>query len=426
MYRDRIEYLKREIKRTYKRYTGERTDGKATLLNVVELFNISIDSSRLDDYVVKNINFLVPSIELYDTKNNVTYYAEYTSRADLLQSYGVEVKYINVIINGIDYRVESLHWIDDTNPIITKLTFKNGEYNLSFTGERANNINLCSTDGLEFSVRYSKNVENRRGKEVEAKLLTKRLKKDGRYTKHFEHLYTYDDSFYIIREGMQEKYIYIYDDCIIYGIGDIDQKDLCHHFRGICFEDMTKDVENYLPLNMRISNSSKLFDKNVQSAMVFSGWTEENKRHFLDIYKYNDTISINYQESDITQQPSQITNRNLNIPIFGNGKITKEEIAQIISTLEFELPNNGFMMVVIHELREYLSKIANRNGILSKDDLLSPKLLIDKSFAEIFDLVASNKEEYFKLANEQFKEAVKVIDVNKRPQVKAIKPLNIK
>ena len=28
MYKDRIEYLKRAIKRTYKHYTGERSDGK--------------------------------------------------------------------------------------------------------------------------------------------------------------------------------------------------------------------------------------------------------------------------------------------------------------------------------------------------------------------------------------------------------------
>ncbi len=36
MYNDKIEYLKRAVKRTYKRYIGERTDGKATLIDVLK------------------------------------------------------------------------------------------------------------------------------------------------------------------------------------------------------------------------------------------------------------------------------------------------------------------------------------------------------------------------------------------------------
>ena len=42
MYRDRIEYLKRAIKRTYKRYTGERQDGSASIKDVADFFNIPI------------------------------------------------------------------------------------------------------------------------------------------------------------------------------------------------------------------------------------------------------------------------------------------------------------------------------------------------------------------------------------------------
>ncbi len=53
MYQDRIEYLKRAIKRTYKRYTGERTNEKTTLLDVAKFFNIPIDKSRMEDYVDK-------------------------------------------------------------------------------------------------------------------------------------------------------------------------------------------------------------------------------------------------------------------------------------------------------------------------------------------------------------------------------------
>lgn len=73
MYQDRIEYLKKAIKRTYKRYTGERTDGKATILDVAKFFNIPVNESRMDDYVINNINYSTPSIEITDRKNAVSY-----------------------------------------------------------------------------------------------------------------------------------------------------------------------------------------------------------------------------------------------------------------------------------------------------------------------------------------------------------------
>lgn len=45
--------LKRVVKRTYKKYTGGRIDGKTTLLDVAKLFSISIDKPRRKDYVVE-------------------------------------------------------------------------------------------------------------------------------------------------------------------------------------------------------------------------------------------------------------------------------------------------------------------------------------------------------------------------------------
>lgn len=59
MEQDKLNYLKRQIKRTYKRYTGERTDGKVTLTDVLKLFNIYIDEARLEDYIVETIDYSI-------------------------------------------------------------------------------------------------------------------------------------------------------------------------------------------------------------------------------------------------------------------------------------------------------------------------------------------------------------------------------
>ena len=79
MYKDRIEYLKRAIKRTYKHYTGERSDGEASIKDVAKFFNIPIDETRLDTYSINEIDFKIPSIELKDNLTNTIYKALYTS-----------------------------------------------------------------------------------------------------------------------------------------------------------------------------------------------------------------------------------------------------------------------------------------------------------------------------------------------------------
>ena len=425
MHSRRNDYLRREIKRRYKFYTGERNDGTATLLDVVELFNISVDASRLDDYVIKSIDFKIPSIEVLDTKNNILYSSQYTANADLFNSFGGDTKFINVIITGNDYRIESLYWIDSSKPIITKMTFNYDDYGLSFIRERKNDINLCSTDGFKFSVVYSTDVETRSGRIANQRLLTKIFKKDGIYTKHFEHLYTYGD-YYIPIDGMRDNYTFIEDGNVIYGIINIDKKGLCQSFSGICFENMgVDDVRRYLPLDMRISNFPGLTEGKASSAIVFSGWTEYRKHHFLEIYKYDDVINVKYQRVDNNHQ--QVTDTLLNIKLGGykSVNITSEGIEDVISVLEAEFSNNGFISVTVDQLREFQKRMNIRSGILEEEiDPLSPKLLIDKSFTEIFDLVSTNKKDYFELVSEQFREALDFGDVSEKNRVKTFQKEN--
>lgn len=119
MYQDRIEYLKRAIKRTYKRYTGERTDGKATLLDVAKFFNIPIDKSRMEDYIVEKIDYTTPSIQIKDEKNDITFTAVYTCNADLLNFSG-GMQFNSVISTSPIRKEEVLYYIGSETPIITK------------------------------------------------------------------------------------------------------------------------------------------------------------------------------------------------------------------------------------------------------------------------------------------------------------------
>lgn len=56
-------------------------------------------------------------------------------------------------------------------------------------------------------------------------------------------------------------------------------------------------------------------------------------------------------------------------------------------------------------MKTFASKMDIQKGLIDEElDLLSPKLLIDKSFDEICSLVNENKDDYFKLIREQFEE----------------------
>ena len=134
-----IEKLKSAIKITYKRYTGERTDGKATLKDVAKFFNIPVDRKRTEDYIISKIDYDTPSIEIKDQKNNISYAATYTGRAELLDFYG-PTQFNSVISTSPIRTEENLYYIGNDTPIITKMTFTDGEYELVFEREMPNSV----------------------------------------------------------------------------------------------------------------------------------------------------------------------------------------------------------------------------------------------------------------------------------------------
>lgn len=171
MYQDKIEYLKRAIKRTYKRYTGERTDRKTKLTDVAKFFNIPIDESRLTDYQITKINFKEPSIEILDMQTDTTFTATYTSDADLLDYGDREVIFNSLISTNPQRKLETLFYIGDEIPIITKVTFSDNDYDLVFEKEMPHSIGFGNISE-NFIVRYLKNM-NYENQNVQQPLLTR-------------------------------------------------------------------------------------------------------------------------------------------------------------------------------------------------------------------------------------------------------------
>ena len=443
MYNDKIEYLKRAIKRTYKRYIGEIINDNATLIDVLNFFNISIDEARIDDYKINKIDYSTPSVEVIDKKDNTLFVAEYTNNSDLLNCSGGEIKFIKLSSVNAKRRIDSLFYIGNETPIIEKMTFTNGDYDLVFEREMPNSVGLFSKDGIKFVVRYLQNLEYD-GRNVQQQLLAKIFtnKYNGKEpASTFEQEYTYSSNNFVIKKNSQDKYAYISNGNIIYGINEFELEGICHYLNGVCFENANVDVSKYLPFH--INSNNKIFGvNNAKSIMIFKGGTDDAIHHSLTISKIgnleNDEdkqrydIYLNYEAirwecfNDENCMPQQkkvvVTSKTSRYSKTENGNVTSLEIKNIIDDLNSEFKDNTFIQLVIKELQTFANKMNIQKGISQeKLDLLSPKLFIDKSVDEICSLVSSNQDYYFKLVAEQFGNLTNGSSLEKKGQIKVLK-----
>ena len=429
MYNDKEEYLKRAIKRTYKRYIGERTDEKATIVDVLKFFNISVDTTRLEDYDVESIDYNMPAIKVVDKKENTIVTSKYTENARLL-NYSGSTKFINVIITNPNYRIESLYYTNSTIPIISQLTFIKDDYELIFEKERENYFGFGINADTRFVIRYMKNIKEGR-KTGNQPLLSKIYQIKDSNT--FEQDYTYGLQHLIKYNDRQDKYCYNEFGNVIYGINDIEIKDKLHRFNEICFAKINKEFHIYLPYNINEKDFTKYFNKNVcKSAIMFTGSTDEGIHHFLTISKNknfnsdnalsDDNIHLKYEAikwKSVTKEdgiPDQekviIATKELQVAKVNDDNILCLEIQNILEQLtakENEDIDNIFIQTVINELRNFINKLEVQKGLKEEEiDELSPKEFINKTFEEIYTLVSKDKDKFFDLISNQFHDATNI------------------
>ena len=423
MYQEKIEYLKRAIKRTYRRYTGERQDEKASLRDVADFFNIPIDESRLEDYTITKIDFSTPSIELLDNITYTTYISKYTDDAKLLNYYGGGIRFNSLLILLPTHKIDSLYYIGEKTPIIEQMTFKDGDFNLVFEREYANSVGLFKNNVIMFTIRYLQQL-NHNNRNVQQHLLTRIYKdsySDGKRIGSFEQLYTYGPNLWVKRNDSQDKYTYIKNNNVVYGISQLEQRDNHNILRGICFENTNGSLKDYFPYNIDAKNYPTLKDKNNTSAMIFYGYTEYSS-HSLEIYKRDSNAHIKYNVRE-RGYGDIIEDQELTIPLLSSGNISNADIQIILTTLQNQYSSDEFINLVSCELTSFGKKIDIKNGVIQEEnDMLSPKLFINKSFDEIGELIGKNKEEYFKLISEQFETATNINKNKEKGHTKSLKP----
>lgn len=226
------------------------------------------------------------------------------------------------------------------------------------------------------------------------------------------------------------------------------QEGTCHYMHGICFESTKINTKDYFPCNLRDENYPTLNDNNTNSAIIFRGGTGNGIHHTFTIFKTKNQAA-NIMESDkvnydiylkyeaITREKFEKENgepglrkvtvayKDARYPRIDDGNITSLEIRNITEVLDTEFEDNTFIQIVINELKTFANKMDIQKGIVQEVlDPLSPKLFVDKSFDEISDLVSANKDDYFRLAKEQFETTTNINGITENGQSKVLKPKN--
>lgn len=412
MYQGNIEVMKDTIMEAYERYSKGEKDA---LLDLASFFNIPVNEERLNDFNIIDFDYENLSIKVNDEKNNVLYNGNYSSESSLLNYYGSLLKFNNVISVSSQKKEEHVYYIGDKNPIGSEITFINGDYELVFHREIPKSSSPLD-DGVTMEIEYLKNVEYL-GRRVKQTLFNKIYKRDD---KELERVYTYGVLHFMEYDNSIDKYVFTNEAGVIYGINELSVKDL-GNLDGVCAENVSKNIGSYFPLNM-FEWDYPLLNDNINSAIILRFLGKDKTNHLLQIYK-GSNITIRYdftkykflEDDDNSSYEKTISNM---FP----GKITSEEISEIMIYLKSMINNDVVLNLVSSELNNFRRRIDIRKGnVLEDDDMLSPKLFIDMPFEEIYSMINENRDDYFRLIKEQFEMAINMRESLGKGQSKILK-----
>jgi len=370
-----IDYLKRKVKRTYKWYTGERTDGVATILDIARLFKLHLDEKTLSDYEVKSFDSKVPSIEIFCKKDNSTYFAEYSSSSQLLGCHGGEVRFINHLIDYSDSlrRETTLSlWQDVT--FYDKFSVKIDEqYTLLFIRI---NPHPLSPFYFEHTQSY-------------IALDDKSDKEDFAYStgKPQAKLYQFE----VEKVYPDEEYQYTLNSGIIY----VSRKhsDVMH--ATLFCENVFKDVDEYMPYSMPFGSdieaeNNSLINDQVYSAIFFYGLSAK-----LRIFKECTNFKVKYTVRN--KKERTVKELEYLIPVLTScAPIDYMECEYLESELAKIIEDKDLLENLQEKFREIKFRLMVSKGLAHKEEtVLSIKKYLDLPFEEAMKLIVENKEEIF-------------------------------
>lgn len=385
----------------------------SSIAKLISLFNITglNEHANID---ILSIDFSIPKIVLIDQDTKVIYVSELTNNSKLINYSYDTYQFISITEQHHDKTIEYLYDLN-YNPIVEKISYPNGKYELSLTKEYQQ---LDTTHHYKKAiVRYSEAM-NYNGNKLMQPLLTKVTKdnySDNKFDYRVENTFTYGDPALVYKLNPEDNYSYQIGNSIIYGTNESEEKGIVHYFCGVCFEDFKKVNHRYMPYSIEVKDFSSINDSNIKSGIIFKGGTGDAFHHVIEIYKSDDFLNVKYHVSQSVKDESDFYSRkdvishDVNLPVQNSGMISSSLLRYLASYLVKQFSDDIFMKKVVEKLEEFAFKIDIKNNEATDImNSLDSQMIIDMSIGEIIALIEGNEINYFEAMKKELERMIKV------------------
>lgn len=377
--RSELGYLIRKIKRTYKWYTGERTDGTATILDLANLFKLSIDEDKLEDYEVKSIKFDNPMIEIISKSTGYIYHAEYSAGSDLLSYHSCELKFINQVIQYSDTMKREI-----TRSILWDDIYYDRFY-IMINDHQTVRINRFGPNPYStFSPRFTQtsislsDTNSRHTGQIDYSI---RSPKSDTYEFEME------------TRGWAEEYQYKLNNGLIYSL----ERDSERIHAVIFVENVFKGIDKYLPLNFHIESNVKSENETLTNDQVYSVIDLYGLSHTrIHIYKECRNFKVKYRTRKSWDGPEE--KFEYVIPVLNScSPIDYIECEYLANELGKYIKNEEMVRLVQEKLHEIKFRLMISKGLANKEEtVLTIQKYRDLPFDDAIKLFVENKDEILK------------------------------
>ncbi|HBA38049.1 MAG TPA: hypothetical protein DCY94_04950 [Firmicutes bacterium] len=437
-----IEEIKKSVRKAYKKL--ESNDDRTSLLDILRLFYIKIDESRMEDFYIESIDIDALSIVVVDEKTKTVYRANFVGDS-------VNVTVENSILKDERKRIWKLlelFCLDDEISFkdlekyeITKLDFGSIElvdrknnivYHSIIEGSKERIITVTASSQLwekEFSyvpIVFSNGMTYCRSS---SELIFKKGDREIRLWK--------DESGHVADENISISYLinnkdskgmcdtqvlftrefskgYYYDiERTLSGIGErVNQKcsdkkgvsflvDRGASMRGFAIEDCNSEMAIKVFDNTSVDSDPYRFRKpNVQAMIYFY----DSSGRFLRVLKTREGIELSYKDKYLDRN---FPDRNISLPVLSLGALSIEEVDSIINALNLGFVNPSFAGIVNLELAKFRREIAINKGFEGrKDDIIDPVRLCDCSIDKLAEMFALDQDALFEEVERQYRQRV--------------------
>ncbi|MBR1679351.1 MAG: hypothetical protein IJ704_01745 [Bacilli bacterium] len=370
------------IQHWYHIYLNNPSQRNEALIKLANIFKISIDITRLDQYQMTTCDESshLELIEYIDGKT--VSYASYLKGIMEKQSFDCLVKEFHP-----NYTKCEIYDLTDDTCIKEQITIEDQGYQVTIERDNQESREFFKNFGKRVSMRLSKGNED-----LYEKTYTK--VNNNKMMDEIQTEITYDVQPYSKFGNKVDKYSIKSEKGYIYGINCLEKKGIPMTVTGLCVENAHIQYDIYMPPHLDIGgHNNREYD--IDSLMIFQG-SNKGVSNFVEIEKKGFDLVIKFYEKTKEQEKTEPVV--LHLSGASDSTITIDELDHIEEILSLYFQGNPLVEIVVEELKHFEAYLLNQ-----REEALNPKDFIECDFNVLEKTIVNQKDEFMRQLKSDFK-----------------------